>query len=241
VKISTSQTGFAGGRVERQRMQRAICFGIFLAANEAARRSKRCVSRSPPAKTSRCLPTAPSKRCARSGSKSAADSWLPNGLGHWSREIQASRRRRGARSREGGREVHGAHEAERTHAKRHKAFAKSAAQPVAAGVSTPLRSKAGCGDARLGRASRSRQKAADGNILVDLLPMNANATADQTPVGPLGRRSCQQTWIPLQRSGDTPAIRESNDDFIVRDFDIHRVGSDAGWCFRGQSAHSRQG
>ena len=70
-----------------------------------------------------------------------------------------------------------------------------------------------------------RQKAANGNILVDVWPVDADTTTDEAPVRTLLGRGAKEAWKPLQRGRNAPSVNERNNEFVVGAGDIGGVGS----------------
>jgi len=51
-----------------------------------------------------------------------------------------------------------------------------------------------------------RQESLDGNILVDFSPVNADASANESPVATLLSRRSPQSWKPFEGNGYLSAI-----------------------------------
>lgn len=57
------------------------------------------------------------------------------------------------------------------------------------------------------RSRRSSQETSDGQIFVDVRPVDAVASPGNLPISPLLFRGIEQPWIPGKWNGDGPAIR----------------------------------
>ncbi len=94
-----------------------------------------------------------------------------------------------------------------------------------------------------GVESRSRlgvrsdcQKAPHGDVLINVLPVDSDSQANETPVGALRGRGAQEPGKPFERSRNATGVSQCDDDFVVREGDVYGIRN---W-FTGQSAHPRQ-
>src|SRR3989304_5178146 len=83
----------------------------------------------------------------------------------------------------------------------------SAAGVAAHGTSPPLHSR--WLQAQIGQPHEVLrvEQAGNGNIFVDCLPVEADASPNQPPIRPLPRRGIQQSWKPSQRRRHLTTVR----------------------------------
>jgi hypothetical protein len=66
-------------------------------------------------------------------------------------------------------------------------------------------------DARVLRS----EKRANRNVFIDVIPVDADATADEPPLRSLRRGSSEQPWKPLQRGRDAATVSKSDKQLVV--------------------------
>jgi hypothetical protein len=69
----------------------------------------------------------------------------------------------------------------------------------------------------------SGKQAFNGNILVDIGPMNSNAATKEPIVRAARGRCCVQAWEPGQRDGHLPAVSQSDAERLAQASDLHRT------------------
>jgi hypothetical protein len=70
------------------------------------------------------------------------------------------------------------------------------------------------------RGRRPAEQAFRAQVLVNLGPMNAEATAGGAPVGALGRGGGEKARIPDKRHGDGTAVQEIDDKGVLGEPDV---------------------
>ena len=85
------------------------------------------------------------------------------------------------------------------------------------------------------RFSRS-EKSANGNVFIDIVPVDSDAAADETPVGALLGRPAEESRKPCERRGNAATIHERDDQFVVSALNIDSIRDG----FTGQSVHPAQ-
>ena len=73
-------------------------------------------------------------------------------------------------------------------------------------------------------SANGEQEAAHRNILVELRPVDANAAADEAPVGELRGGGVSQLREPLQRNVNAAPVLELDDEITIDDVDADRAG-----------------